>query len=83
MSRRAKAEAFEAVRETCPEVDDALAVAAKAIKQQTTALRDALIGAVDARLEVEDERDALQTRIEQLEAEVDDLRRQIAAGLTT
>lgn len=79
MSKAAKAEAFRAVRETCPEVDDALAIAAKAIKEQTTMLRDALIEAIDARIEVEDERDALRARIERLERENDDLRRQIAA----
>ena len=67
----ARVAAFRAVAETCPHVDDALSVAADAIKKQTTSLRDALIEALERAILAED-------RVEKLEQETEELRAELA-----
>ena len=71
----ARKESFQLVRETCHAVDAALADAAGLIKEQTTALRDALTEsiqrAIDAEntvTELEDEVATLKDRIAELES---------------
>ena len=93
--RNADKEAFRMKRETCPEVDSALddikdadpsdfwpAVeeARRRIKAETAALREALIEAIEASMEIEEsledvtrERDDLQREVEGLRREVRDL----------
>jgi hypothetical protein len=80
MSARKDAQraAFSAVGETCPEVDAALEQAGRDIKAQTRALRTALIEAHEQRIDAENERDALQARVDELENEVALLRGEVA-----
>lgn len=72
--REAEREAFRAVEETCPEVDDAMAEATKRIKAQTGALRDALVDAIQRALEAEDRITDLERRVQDLEHELDEMR---------
>ena len=71
----ARKESYELVPETCPAVDSALEDAARLIKKQTEALRDALTEsiqrAIDAEntvTELEDEVATLKDRIAELES---------------
>lgn len=72
--KQAEREAFRAVSETCPHVDDAMAEATRLIKQQTGALRDALVEAIQRANEAEELAEALQARIDELERELDEAR---------
>ena len=67
----AKREAFMLVAETCPHVDKALEIAAEAIKNQTGALREALIEALERAMTAEDQVDELNAEIRRLEALLD------------
>ena len=76
LRRAAEREAFSTVEETCPDVDDALAQAAKRIKEECTEpLRAALVEAIEGRMELEDrvaelegELEAANERIQELES---------------
>jgi len=72
--RQAEKEAFRAVAETCPFVDDALSDAAKLIKDQTSALREALIEAIQRANEAEEEAEVLRRQVANLERELDEAR---------
>lgn len=62
-SREAARESFRRVNETCPEVDHALNQASEIIKEQTGMLREALVAAIEERMEADD-------RISELEYDV-------------
>jgi hypothetical protein len=70
-SRQATREAFAAVPETCPAVDEALFLAGSRIKEQTEALRNALIEALERAIEAEE-------KCSELEREVADLEQRVA-----
>ena len=70
--KQAERAAFRAVSETCPYVDEAMAEATRLIKQQTVALRDALIDAIHRANEAEELAESLQARIDALEAELEE-----------
>ena len=72
--KQAERDAFSAVRETCPYVDEAMAEATRLIKEQTSAMRDALIDACQRANEAEELADTLQSRIDELERELDDVK---------
>lgn len=74
----ARREAYRTVAETCPKVDRALDVAADEIKQQTGDLRDALIQAIEERMDAESENETLRERVAELEAEVESLQMESA-----
>ena len=71
-------EVFGAVAETCPKVDAALERAADAIKEQTGLLRDALREYAERALNAEEELDAANKRIAELEEYVASLERDLA-----
>lgn len=72
--KQAERDAFRAVAETCPHVDDAMAEATRLIKQQTESLREALIDACQRANEAEELAETLQARIDELERELEDAR---------
>ena len=72
--KEAERDAFRAVPETCPHVDDAMAEATRLIKQQTGALRDALVDAIQRANEAEELAKTLQAHIDELEAELSEAR---------
>ena len=69
--RAAFREAHRIVPDTCPHVDDALAKAAELIKQQTGNLRDALIEALESKMQAEETIVDLEREIERLKSELD------------
>lgn len=73
-SRIAQREAFRLVPETCPHVDWALSAAADAIKEQTGALRAALIDAITEREDAQDRVSELESEVAELKAEIESLR---------
>jgi hypothetical protein len=80
MTRKAaEKEAFGLVPETCPHVDEALSVAASAIKDQTGALREALIDALDRAIDAEDRVSDLEDEIRELKLELEDARSEASA----
>lgn len=74
MSKKAEKEAFAIVGETCPHVDEALSVAASAIKDQTGALREALIDALDRAIDAEERISDLEDDVRKLKLELEDAR---------
>lgn len=78
MSREAEKQSFREVGETCPAVDAALSAASEAIKEQTTALRYALVDAIDRAMQAENERDELQEEVDRLQNRVADLEHELA-----
>lgn len=72
--RQAEREAFREVPETCPHVDAALAKAAEAIKNQTGALREALIDAIQRANEAEELAEDLRSELEDLRHELEEAR---------
>jgi len=62
----AKREAFSRVPETCPAIDKALAEAEEVIKEQTNALRAALIDALNELADCEERENDLIAEVEQL-----------------
>lgn len=75
--RTATHRAFEAVPETCPEVESALADAEKRIKEQTVALRNALIAAYYELEEVKDRCTELEEKLSTQEDVMADMQREI------
>lgn len=86
LSQAAEREARRIVPDTCPAIDAAASVArggfvhaldevVDAAKVQTTALREALIDAIEARLQAEVERDEARAEVEQLQREIDEVTR--------
>lgn len=73
-NRDAQRQAFRLVPETCPHVDAALADAASAIKEQTNALRDALVSTLDELLEAREIIDDLERQVSQLQDELQNAR---------
>lgn len=69
--KQAERDAFRAVGETCHHVDDAMAEATRLIKEQTGALREALIDACQRANEAEEEVEDLKRRVKELEDELD------------
>lgn len=67
------------VGETCPHVDAALSAAADAIKEQTGALRDALVDAIARAMDAEDRIADLEHEVRRLERELEEAREQISA----
>ncbi len=67
------------VGETCPHVDAALSAAADAIKEQTCALRDALVDAIARAMDAEDRIADLEHEVRRLERELEEAREQISA----
>lgn len=65
--RQAEREAYQAVPETCPEVDHALAVAGGLIKIQTNALRAALVEALERAIVAEERAEELEKEVEALQ----------------
>ncbi len=72
--KQAERDAFRAVAETCPYVDEAMADATRLIKGQTGALRDALVDACQRAIEAEELAETLQRRIDELERELETAR---------
>lgn len=70
--KQARREAFKAVGETCPHVDSALAEAATLIKEQTEALRSALIDAIERAIEAEERVCDLEDEVKQLKLELEE-----------
>jgi predicted nucleic acid-binding Zn-ribbon protein len=60
------------VPETCPHVDAALSAAADAIKEQTGALRDALVEAIERAMEAEGQVSDLERQIADLQRDLDE-----------
>lgn len=56
---------------------DCFVVAEKMIKEQTTALRDALINAIEQKMETEDEKTVLERELDKKDEEIADLRREV------
>lgn len=78
MSRRtAEKDAYQMVPETCPVVDAAIEKAVEAIKEQTSALREALVDAIEERNKFEKDLEDALNKIKELEADIDDLCRQM------
>jgi len=71
-------EVFNAVAETCPNVDAALDKAAEAIKEQTGLLRDALREYAERALNAEDELSTAHETIKELQARIDELEHELA-----
>jgi len=71
-------EVFNAVAETCPKVDAALDKAAKAIKEQTGLLRDALREYAERALNAEVELSTAHETIKELQARIDELEHELA-----
>ena len=78
-TRQAQKESFSIVGETCPHVDAALSAAADAIKEQTGALRDALVDAIARAMDAEDRIADLEHEVRRLERELEEAREQISA----
>lgn len=88
MSRNAARESFQIIQETCPAVDAAAQAFSREltatienqledlisdVKKQTTALREALIDAIQERDEARKERDDFEKEVDRLEDVVKDL----------
>jgi predicted nucleic acid-binding Zn-ribbon protein len=69
--------AFKMVPETCPFVDNALEIASSAIKEQTEKLRNALINVLEENQELQNKVDSLVDEIDNLKAEIEELSSQI------
>lgn len=59
------------------DTSDSFTVAEKMIKDQTTAMRDAFIAAIEQAMEVEDEKTVLERELDEKDSEIADLRREI------
>jgi len=69
---------FREVPETCPHVEEAMAVATEAIKEQTGKLRDALNEYIGKCGDLEEELEEAHETIKALQEELDDLRSESA-----
>jgi len=72
-SRAAEREAFARIDETCPKVDDIMERAIDGIKEQTMALRAALVEAIDDLFVEQSRVEELETEVETLKARIDEL----------
>ena len=77
--RYVQKEAYAMVSETCPHVDAALARAGDAIKEQTSALREALFDAIGRAMDAEDRVADLEREVESLKRALDEAREQVSA----
>ncbi len=72
-SREAARESFRRVNETCPEVDRALNQASEIIKEQTGALREALVAAIEDRMNADDRISELEYDVRGMQAMIERL----------
>lgn len=73
--QKAMIEALRLVPATCPKVDDAFEDCLSLVKEQTNALRDALINTIEERMAAELQIAELEEYVIKLEAELDELRK--------